>query len=163
VTIKYYLPTPTVNPLFDSFTVDIDVDKRAIISVFRMTTSRYRGSSKGYLLIRKIMTRVRQPLGLRSGSPGIEVLYFLVCPEDGSNYQWSMPVGWYENTTVNDHRGKVYCIRIPSGYVTVGRVYSLPSNISKSWKVCYNLAALVASPTRTYNELYGGTTGYNRL
>ena len=35
--------------------------------------------------------------------------------------------------------------------------------ISKSWKVCYNLAALVASPTRTYTELYGVTTGYNRL
>ena len=35
--------------------------------------------------------------------------------------------------------------------------------ISKSWKVCYNLAALVASPTRAYNELYGVTTGYNEL
>ena len=35
--------------------------------------------------------------------------------------------------------------------------------ISKSWKVCYNLAALVTSPTRAYNELYGVTTGYNGL
>jgi len=36
-------------------------------------------------------------------------------------------------------------------------------SISKSWKVCYNLAALVASPTRAYNELYGVTTGYNEF
>jgi len=35
--------------------------------------------------------------------------------------------------------------------------------ISKLWKVCYNLAALVASPTRAYNKLYGVTMGYNGL
>jgi len=115
---RFYIPTSTTNPLFDSFTIDIDADKRtAVISVFHITVSpRHGGSSKGYLLIRKIMVHVRKLLGLPSRGPEIEVLYFLVCPGDGSQYQWDMPVDWNQNTIVNDHRGKAYCIRIPSGH-----------------------------------------------
>ena len=56
---------------------------------------------------------------------GIEVSYFLVCPDDGSQHQWNMPVDWEKNTTVNDHRGEAYCIRIPSEYLKVRRVYWL--------------------------------------
>ena len=123
---QYYVLTSTTNSLFDSFTVDIDADRRtAVISVFSITTSpRHEGSSKGYLLIRNIMRHVRKLLGLPKSGPGIEVSYFLVCPDDGSQYQWDMPVGWNKNTTVNDHRGKAYCIRILPEYSTVCRVYS---------------------------------------
>ena len=53
--------------------------------------------------------------------------------------------------------------RTPELYGKNGGGRGRKRDISKSWKVCYNLAALVASPTRTYNELYGVTTGYNRL
>jgi len=113
---QYYVPTTTTNPLFDSFTVDIDADRRtAVISVFSITISpRHGGSSKGYLLIRQIMRHVHKLLGLPSLGPGIEVLYFLVCPDDGSQYQWNMPADWNKNTTINDHRGKstVYASRL---------------------------------------------------
>jgi len=71
------------------------------------------------------MKHVRKLLRLPSHGPGIEVSYFLVCPEDGSQHEWNMPIDWNKNTTVNDHRGNAYCIHIPSEYVTVRRVYSL--------------------------------------
>jgi len=123
---QYYIPTPTNNPLFDSFTIDIDADKRtAMISVFSITISpRHGGSSEAYLLIRNIMRHVRKLLELPNFGPRIEVSYFLVCPDDGSQYQWNMPADWNKNTTANDHRGKAYCIRIPPGYLGVRRVYS---------------------------------------
>ena len=113
---QYYVPTSPTNPLFDSFTIDINTDSRtAVISVFQITISpRNGGSSQGYLLIRNIMKHVRKLLGLPSRGPGIEVSYFLVCPDDRSHYEWNMPVDWNKNTVVNNHRGNAYCVRIPS-------------------------------------------------
>jgi len=124
---KYYVSTSATNPLFDSFTIDIDADRRtAAISVFQITASpRHGGSSDGYLLIRNIMRRVRKCLGLGNREPGIKVSYFLVCPDDGSHYQWNMPPDWNKNAAVNDHRGEAYCIRIPSEDIAVRRVSSL--------------------------------------
>jgi hypothetical protein len=56
---KYYIPTTTTNPLFDSFTIDLDLDRHTVvISVFQIATSRREGSTRGYTLIRKIMARV---------------------------------------------------------------------------------------------------------
>ena len=147
---QYCILTSTTNPLFDSFTIDIDADKRtAVISVFHiMASPRHGGSSQGYLIIRNIMKRARKLLELPSGTPGIEVSYFLVCPDDGSQHQWNMPVDWERNTTVNDHRGKAYCIRIPSEYLKVRRVYSLQINLRLSWIVAgYRFPLVVDSST----------------
>ena len=48
-------------------------------------------------------------------STTVKVVYFLVCPDDdGSKRQWDMPAGWDDEAKVNDHRGEVYCIRVPT-------------------------------------------------
>ena len=86
-----------------------------------MTTSqKHGGSADGYLLIHKIMVHVHKLLDCPPGQEAnIKVEYVLVCPEDGSKHRWEMPNGW-------DDVGEVFCIRIPSRYLTVRRVNSLP-------------------------------------
>jgi len=112
---KYYILTMADNPLFDSFTIDFDVYRNTVvISVFRVTASeRYEGSAKGYPLIRKIMTRVCGFLTEEGRNSKIEVAYFLVCPDDGSQHEWKMPGGWGEAVKTCNHRGHAFCIRVP--------------------------------------------------
>jgi len=43
----------------------------------------------------------------------VEVVYFLVIPEGGTHHQWKMPAGWDRTTKINDHRGDVFCVRVP--------------------------------------------------
>jgi len=120
---RYYVPTSTTNPLFDSFTVTFDPDNlAAVISVFQITIStEHRGSADGYLLIRKIIARARKLLKCPPGHKGnISVIYVLVCPEDGSQHRWTMPKGWNENNTINNQIGEGFCIRVPSHYLTPG-------------------------------------------
>ena len=110
---RYYILTASNNPLFDSFTIRRDRDKNTVvISIFQITISpKHGGSTEGYLLIRKIIGRVRDLLRDHKGPVKIE--YILVCPEDKSLHQWQMPVGWNKGTRVNDHRGKAYYLRVP--------------------------------------------------
>ena len=110
---RYYIPTASNNPLFDSFTIRRDRDKNTVvISIFQITISpKHGGSAEGYLLIRKIIAHVRDLLEGREDPVKIE--YILVCPEDRSQHQWQMPVGWNAKTSINDHRGKAYCLRVP--------------------------------------------------
>jgi len=118
----YCVPASPTNPLFDSFTVDLDPDNcTGVISVYQITISeRHEGSADGYLFIRKIMARARKLLNCPKGSkPNIEVKYFLVCPEDGVDHKWKMPDGWKEKTNRYDHAGEAFCIRVPSSYFKV--------------------------------------------
>jgi len=112
---KYYKPAKANNPLFDSFKIDYNPKKRTVvISIFQATISPSHGGSKdGYVLIRKIMSSVRQLLKNANSNATLQVTYFLVCPDDGSGHQWQMPTSWGEKVTRNDHRGDVFCIRIP--------------------------------------------------
>jgi hypothetical protein len=111
---KYYIPTTANHPLFDSFTVDLDLN-RVVISVFQITLSpRHEGSAKGYPRIRKIMTRVHELLKERDLNATVKVAYFLVCPEDGSQHQWQMPIDWNMNAKANDHHGNAFCVCVPT-------------------------------------------------
>ena len=62
----------------------------------------------------------QEPPKTRSGqdppSTTVKVVYFLVCSDDDGSQlrQWNMPVGWDDEIKENDHRGEVYCIRIPT-------------------------------------------------
>jgi len=109
----YYIFKAVNNPLFNSFTITFDPSQStALISVFLMSISRTpRGSTKGYDLIREIMDRVSRL------SPNFKsrVAYWLVCPASAPSEEWSwtMPNGWDTNTIANDHRGDVFCLRIP--------------------------------------------------
>ena len=116
----YYIPTATDDPLFDSFAITLDDSRStALISVFQMSISDGHGSTKGYGLIRKIMSRVQEV------KPGfkIRVVYWLVCPPWGSSEKrvWKMPDGWDTNTIVDDHRGDAFCLSIP---IKVCRLHS---------------------------------------
>jgi len=118
---KYYVPTTQNNPLFDSFTIDSDPDRRAaVVSVFQFTISDdHGGSSKGYPLVRKIVKRVSNLLGKGKGKPKptVKVKYFLVCPEGKPTHKWRMPPGWDKTFKQSDHRGEAFCIRVPlSGF-----------------------------------------------
>jgi hypothetical protein len=117
---KYYIPTASSNPLFDSFTINTEDPSAVVICIFQITISTtYGGSNKGYLQIRKIMAHVYNLLGENSNVK-VKVAYFLVCPHDGSKYMWQMPAGWDKNTTTHSHRGDCFCIRVPvPRYVTV--------------------------------------------
>jgi len=110
---KYYKAAVTNNPLFDSFTIDYDLDKSTVlISIFQMTISiDHKGSPKGYDIIHKIKERVMELLQNARSSAQVKVEYFLVCPGVEPRYRWTMPVGW--NGTAADLRGNVFCIRIP--------------------------------------------------
>ena len=116
---RYYIPTTDNHPLFDSFTIDLDPNQRAIvISVFRIPiSSMHEGPAKGYPLIRKIVAHIRELLSEANPEAMVEatvkVAYFLVCPEGQSQHEWQMSVGWNENAQTNDHREDVFCIRVP--------------------------------------------------
>ena len=118
----YYIPGALHDPLFDAFTVAINPSQTtALISVFHMTISKmHHGSSKGYDLIHKIMDHVR---GLNPGF-NIRIAYWLVCPTLAASEEcsWKMPDGWNKSTTVNNHRGDVFCLRIPVGFEPLGMV-----------------------------------------
>ena len=110
---RYYVPTVTNNPLFDSFTIDLG-RRTVVISVFQIATSpRHGGSGKGYTLIRKIMARVGKLLEKAKLDVKIKVVYFLVCPEDESQHQWQMPVNCNKDAGTHDHREDVFCVRVP--------------------------------------------------
>ena len=129
---RYCIPISSNSPLFDSFIIDVDeVNATAVISIIQITISkRHHGSSKGYSLIHKIMNTVRKLIKERipDKKVDIRVVYFLVCPDDEVDHTWQMPTGWDETTTVNDHRGGCYLLRIPTSYLRVCRVYSLLSS-----------------------------------
>jgi len=112
---KYYVPTTTNNPFIDSFTIDPDLDRHTVvISVFQIATSSTNGgSAEGCPLIHKIMARVRELLESEGLNATVEVAYFLVCPDDGSEHQWQMPVGWGNGAGFNGLRRGVFCIRVP--------------------------------------------------
>ena len=117
---KLYIPTATNDPPFDSFTIYHDPNNdTVIISIYRMTIAEsQRGSARGYTRIDKIVSRVCSLLQA-SSDPKVEVKnrvkvkYFLVCPADGVQREWTMPSGWDDNTAQNDYRGDVFCIRVP--------------------------------------------------
>jgi len=112
---RYYVPATTNNPLFDSFTIDFDLDRHtAVISVFHITiSSRHGGSAEGYPLVRKIVARVRELLKDEGLNATVKVGYFLVCPDDGSKHEWQMPVDRGKSVKCNGHHGHAFCIRVP--------------------------------------------------
>jgi len=111
---KSYILTADTHPLFDSFTVDLD-PHIVVISIFRITTSqRNEGLAEGYPHIRKIMRRVCKLLKDTDSNATVKAAYILVCPDDGSEYQWRMPIGWNKDTETHDHRGDGFCIRVPA-------------------------------------------------
>jgi len=108
----YYIPNASNTPLFESFTITFNqLESTALISIFQMTISGvHHGSTKSYDVIRKIIRRVRE---LHS-SFQIRVAYWLVCPsQDLQERSWEMPLGWSDNASINNHRGHVFCLRIP--------------------------------------------------
>ena len=110
---RYYIPTAAIHPLFDSFTIDMDPHS-VVISFFRITISpSNEGLVEGYRHVRKIMTRVHKLLKEADSNATVKFAYILVCPDDGSEYQWRMPVGWNKDTETHDHRGDGFCIRVP--------------------------------------------------
>jgi len=133
-TDKYYIPTVTNNPLFDSFVIDHDRDRRTVvISIFQITISpRHGGSADGYHLIRKIMIRVGALLKEAGLDATIKVAYFLVHPDSKLKHKWEMPAGWNKNNIVNNHCGEAFCIPVPVPafpqmlQATVRHAYSLP-------------------------------------
>jgi len=116
---RYYVPTAPNNPLFDSFTIDHDLDNHTVVlSIFQMTTSqKHGGSGKGYSYIQSVMTHIRTLLG--DDPTTVKVTYFLVCPEGKSVNEWTMPLGWetkiMRKTSAgkNMHVGDVFCLRFP--------------------------------------------------
>ena len=112
---RYYIPTASNNPLFDSFTIHREQDKKTVISIFQITISpKHGGSAEGYLMVRKIIAHVRELLEVRNvRNVLVEIEYILVCPEDGSQHEWQMPIGWNRGTRIDDHRGKAYYLRVP--------------------------------------------------
>jgi hypothetical protein len=110
---KYYIPAAATNPLFDSFTINID-PRGVLISIFQITTSpRHEGSAEGYSHIHRIMRRARELLKETGSNATVKVAYCLVCPDDEFQHRWEMPVGWDKSTKTNDHRGNGFSIRVP--------------------------------------------------
>ena len=124
---KFYVPSATNNPLFDFFAVHqdpghdtIDQDRvryTFVISIYQITiTESHGGSALGYSKIHKIIGHVDKLLEGRR-NPKVEVKikvrYYLVCPADEVERKWTMPSGWKENIKTIDHRGEVFCIRVP--------------------------------------------------
>ena len=108
---KYYIPTTSDNPLFDSFTITHGKGT-VVISVFQITISpKQEGSSKGYLFVRKIMTRVREILKKDGLKATIQVACILVRPN--GQYKWQMPNDWSKSVKIQGHRGDAFCIFIP--------------------------------------------------
>ena len=116
---RYYIPATDNHPLFDSFIINLDLDRHTIvISVFRTPIPpRHEGPAKGHPLIRKIVARIRELL--REAGPEaiieatVKVAYFLVCPKGEARHEWQIPVARNENAETDDHREEVFCIRVP--------------------------------------------------
>ena len=92
-TDRYYISTGDNHPLFDSFTIDLDLDRHiVVISVFRIPISpMHEGSAKDDPLIRKILARVCELLRETDPEATVEatvkVAHFLVCPEGESRHR----------------------------------------------------------------------------
>ena len=128
---KYYVPTRSNNPLFDSFIIDFDSKQcTATISVFQMTIAKvHGGSSEGYKSIRDIascVSKLLKGLGPKAKKPKVEVKYFLVCPENTPEHKWHMPDRWGKDWSKDDHCGPAFCLYIPTSVITVSCVYSPP-------------------------------------
>ena len=106
-----YISVAVNNPLFGSFTIDFE-GGIVVISIYQVTIAESHGeSSRGYLLVRQIIGRVRELLNQPNLKP--EVRYFLVCPVDGSKHQWKMPKDWSKNNIKRNHQGDPFCMRVP--------------------------------------------------
>ena len=105
---KYYVPTRSNNPLFDSFIIDSDPNRRtATISVFQTTIAKvHGGSSEGYKSIRDIASCVSKLL--KGPDPKAKKK-----PRLKSSIFWSA-------------RGPAFCVYIPTSVITVVCVYSPP-------------------------------------
>jgi len=114
----YYIPASTEFPLFDAFTMEIDLSKSsAILWVIQITVSRsHGGSPRGYQKIRSIMGWLKQQLrwdGQSASLPCVTVRYILVVTKGESDkLEWHFPKGWNVSCVRNDHRGDVYCIEV---------------------------------------------------
>ena len=129
---KYYIPTVDTCPFFDSFTIDLD-PRTVVISVFRITISprnANEGSAEGYLQIHKITRRIRKLLKEADCNATVKVVYILVCPDDGCQYQWQMPVGWNKDTETDDHRGDGSCTLVP---LPEPSRYVFPAKLNHGW------------------------------
>jgi hypothetical protein len=111
---EYYVPTAATDPPFDSFIID-HFPQALVISILQITTLMHKGSDEDYTDIRKITRCVRKFLKKMGYDARVKVAvtYCLVCPDDGSQHKWKMPVGWDECTKINDHHGDGFYIRIP--------------------------------------------------
>ena len=106
--VRYYITTAAIHPLFDSFTIDMDLHI-VVITFFRITVSpRNGGLVEGYSHVRKIMHRVHELLKETDSNAVVKFAYILVYPDDGSEYQWEMSIGWNKE----DYRGDGFCIRV---------------------------------------------------
>jgi len=154
----YYVPMDPNFPLFDAFTVEIDVEKGfAVLWILQMTMSRtHEGSTLGYRQIREIIAILKDKLqegpplkrrktagGQATSTPLVEVRYLLVVPKDESqsqNLQWQFPKGWSQNRKRNDHSGNVYRLEVPLA------VYVLP--LSRMYRVLNMLLSDVLGNAR---------------
>ena len=105
---KYYVPTRSNNPLFDSFIIDSDPNRRtATFSVLQMTIAKvHGGSSEGHKSIRDIASCVSKLL--KGPDPKAKKK-----PRLKSSIFWSA-------------RGPAFCVYIPTSVITVICVYSPP-------------------------------------
>lgn len=128
---RYYIPTDPTFPLFDSFAVELNVgDRSGILWVFQITTSRrHGGSGSGYQKVRRIVAKLKKRLDhdvirpkkrrkVEDGvaEPTVEVRYVLVVPEsegESTSCTWKFPPGWQHHRKRHDHRGNVYCLKLP--------------------------------------------------
>lgn len=110
---RYYIPTASTDPLFDSFTIDAGEDT-VVISIFQITISSWHGgSAKGYKHIRKIITRVRKLLKDMRSKAVVKIECCLVCPGDKPQYQWQMPRGWCPSVRAGAPTVDAFCTPIP--------------------------------------------------
>ena len=131
VTLKndtYHVQNAPNNPLFDSFTINVN-ETTPVISLLQTIASQARqGSAGGHPVVRQIMNRVREILEAEPPDVKIRVVYFLICPVDESDRNWEMPAGWEYGTTGTTRSdrncGDSYCIHIPPS-LRVCCVYSL--------------------------------------
>jgi hypothetical protein len=108
----YYMPSASNHPLFDSFIIEYEDDKKTLVlSVFHITISTtHGGSAKGLPIIRDIMRRLKD----LDPNAEVKVRYFLVCCDKGDETisKWKMPASWNEKSKLNDHRGGVFYMRV---------------------------------------------------
>lgn len=86
--------------------------------LFQMTISTsHGGANTGYGRIRTAVSAAKRHADLLPGSnKNVEIIYVLVHPQqqqEVAERTWTMPQGWTENVSVDDHRGDVYCLGIP--------------------------------------------------